>query len=224
MMPGPRFDSLFGTEILYSFVIIVCSLMVYFATRGIYELSSHKGIKYFRQAFLFFAIAYLFRSLIKFTLIVFNLSAIFDISPFIFGVSTLFLYIYFSAISVFYLLYSVMWKKWNGSSKKVYLFHALAFAIALVSIMSRGFVVHIGLNILFFLIIILMAYMAYKNSERKKHWLYAIYMLLFVFWILNIIDIVIPQFFQTIRLVIYIISVGIFLTILYKVLKKAGSS
>ena len=54
-----------SSEIIYSFVIIFCSLLVYFGTKEIYELSSHKGIKYFREAFLFFAIAYFFRFLIK---------------------------------------------------------------------------------------------------------------------------------------------------------------
>src|SRR3989339_748726 len=50
----------FMLEILYSFVIIVCSLMIYFGTKELYELSSHKGIKYFRLSFLFFAIFYYF--------------------------------------------------------------------------------------------------------------------------------------------------------------------
>ena len=29
----------FGTEIMYSFVIIICSLMIYFGTKELYELS-----------------------------------------------------------------------------------------------------------------------------------------------------------------------------------------
>ena len=61
-----------GSEIIYSFVIIVCSLMIYFATKELYELSKHKGIKYFRLSFLFFAIAYFFRSFIKIVLFYFD--------------------------------------------------------------------------------------------------------------------------------------------------------
>jgi len=38
-------------EIIYSFVIIVCSLMIYFGTKELYKLTSHKGIKYFRLSF-----------------------------------------------------------------------------------------------------------------------------------------------------------------------------
>ena len=55
----------FGTEIMYSFIIIMCSLIIYFSTREMYELSSYKGLKYFRLAFLFFAVAYFFRSFIQ---------------------------------------------------------------------------------------------------------------------------------------------------------------
>ena len=61
-----------GAELIYSFVIIACSLMVYYGTKELYELSSYKGIKYFRQAFLFFAIAYFFRYSIRFILSFFN--------------------------------------------------------------------------------------------------------------------------------------------------------
>jgi hypothetical protein len=44
-----------GTELIYSFVIMLC-VYGFLGTKQIYELSSHKGIKYFRLAFLFFAV------------------------------------------------------------------------------------------------------------------------------------------------------------------------
>lgn len=217
----------FGTEIIYSFVIIVCSLMIYFGTKELYELSSYKGIKYFRQAFLFFAIAYFFRSIIKFVLVYLGINRIFDFSPPIFGAITLFFFIYFSSIAIFYLLYSVMWRKWNGSSKKIYLFHGLAFIISMIIILSRDVRIYLGLNLLLFFFVTFIVYVAYKNSKSKKkeHTLnYVIYMLLFIFWLLNIIDILIPGFLQNLKLFIYILSSGIFLLILYKVIKKTGSS
>ena len=53
---GPM--STIGTELLYSFIIIAISLIIYFSTREIEILSSYKGIKYFRFAFMFFGIAF----------------------------------------------------------------------------------------------------------------------------------------------------------------------
>jgi len=220
----------FGTEIIYSLVIIVCSLMIYFGTNELYELSSHKGIKYFRQAFLFFALAYFFRSFIKFIIIYFNVGTILDISPrtfgFVFGQMTLIVFMYFSSMAIFYLLYSVMWKKWNGNSKKIYLFHLLAFIIALSSILFRNPFVYLGMNLLLLFFVIFTFYVSYKQSKQKrtKHNLHVIYTLLFSFWTLNVIDILIPEFFQMFQLFIYIASLIIFLIMLYKVLKKAGSN
>ena len=117
--------------------------------------------------------------------------------------------------------YHIMWKKWNNS-KKIYLFHFIAFSISILSITSRNIGIYLILNIFLFIFVAFIVYTAYKNSEKKKQSLYVIYILLFIFWILNIIDILIPSFLQTFQLFIYLISSGIFLLILYKVLKKTG--
>lgn len=215
----------FGTEILYSFIIIVCSLMIYFGTRELYNLSSHKGIKYFRMAFLFFAIAYFFRSFIKFIIQYFNIQEILEFSPQAFGPVSLFLFMYFSSMAIFYLLYSVMWRKLNGNSKKIFLFHLLAIIISIVSIASRDSWVHLGINLFLFIFVAVILYIAHKNKHQTKgHRLYTTYILLFIFWILNIIDILIPRFLHTYQLFIYLASSLIFLIILYKVIKKIGST
>jgi hypothetical protein len=214
----------FGTEIIYSFVIIVCSLMIYFGTKELYELSSYGGIKYFRKAFLFFGIAYFFRSFIKFLLSYFNIRRIIDFAPVIFGDLSLFFFMYFSSMAVFYLICSLMLKRWNNNSRKIYLFHAISLVISLIVIMLKSALVYLWLNIFILLFVIITFYISNKGQKKKKkNNLYAIYALLFVFWILNVIDILIPDFFQNVQLFIYTVSIGIFLTILYKVLKKSGS-
>jgi hypothetical protein len=215
----------FESEIIYSFVIIICSLMIYFGTKELYKLSSYKGIKYFRQAFLFFAVAYFFRSFIKFILGYFNVRQISDFAPGFFGGGlSLFLFVYFSSMAIFSLLYSIMWKKWNGNSKKIYMFHTLAFTISIISILLRNSIVYLGINLSILIFSIIILYVSYKNSPKnRKHNLYTTYILLLIFWMLNIIDILIPTFLQNTQLFIYLISSGIFLLILYKVLKRVGS-
>ncbi|MCK9568153.1 hypothetical protein M0R72_04340 [Candidatus Pacearchaeota archaeon] len=213
-----------GTELIYSFVIMLCSLMVFFGTKQIYELSSHKGIKYFRIAFLLFAAAYFFRYFIKFFLIFFNVSSIHDLSFWLLdptGKLTTFAFMYLSSISVFYLLYSVMWKKW-GNNKKIYLVHVAAILISLISIMSRDGTYLLFVNLFLFVIVSIIFYIAHKNSKKKKHTFYFVYMLLVFFWFLNILDVLIPSFFQGVQLIIYLCSISIFLTILYRVIKRAG--
>lgn len=215
----------FGTEIIYSFIIIVCSLMIYFGTKELYELSSYKGLKYFRLSFLFFAIAYFFRSFIKFLIVYFDIRRIIEISPRLFWSVTLFLFIYFSSMAIFYLLYSVMWKKWQGKSKRIYLFHILAITLAILNVFATTPLVYFASNILLFFFILIIVGVAYLNVKSKAHGhsLYVIYLLLFIFWILNILDILVPNFFGSLQLLIYLASSGIFLTILYRVIKKTGT-
>jgi hypothetical protein len=214
-----------GIELLYSFIIILCSLMIYHGTKELYDLSSHKGIKYFRQSFLFFAGAYFLRSFIKFIIMYFNIREIREFSPMFFGSVTLFLFIYLSSLAMFYLLYSIMWKKWNGNSNKIYIFHVIALLISFVSIYFNNPVIYLLLNIFLFLFILITVYLTHRNSKTKlkKNHLFVIYLLLFAFWILNVIDILIPEFLQMFQLLIYLISSGIFLLILYRVIKKSGN-
>ncbi|MBI4448101.1 hypothetical protein HY643_03915 [Candidatus Woesearchaeota archaeon] len=221
---GHFFAGGFGTELIYAFVVIVCSLMVYYGTKELYELSSHKGIKYFRQAFLFFAIAYFFRSFIKFIVFYFDVHEIFDFSPRALGPVIIFFFMYFSAMAVFYLLCSVMWKKWGDNSKKIYIFHFLAFIISLVGVLFRRIWLHVGINIFMFFLVVVIVCIAYKDSKKGKKGLnlYAIYLLLLLFWILNVIGVLIPNFLPTFQIMIYMASLGVFLMIVYKVLKKAG--
>jgi hypothetical protein len=213
-----------GTEILYSFVIIVCSLMIYFGTRELYELSSHKGIKYFRQAFLFFALAYFFRSFIKLLVFYFNVPGLYQIPRVLFSPlisqATLFLFMYFSFMAVFYLVYSLMWKNWNGN--KIFIFHVVAILMAL-AVLSRDALIYIGLNLLLFVFVLFVFIYSHNHSKNKMRKLYVIYFLLLFFWILNIIDILLPRVLIYFQLSIYLFSLVIFLIILYKTLKATGN-
>lgn len=209
-----------GGEIIYSFVIIVCSLMIYFGTRELYKLTSHKGIKYFRLSFLFFALAYFFRSFIKIILLSFDKSELINFLP-IFGSITLFVFIYFSSMAIFFLFYSVMHKKWKSKST-IYILHTIALIIATTTLLFRKPTTYLLINILLFAFIFLTVYASHRQKKKKSQNLYIIYLMLLVFWIFNILDILIPNFFQTSQLFIYLISIGIFLTIFYKVIRKTG--
>lgn len=208
-------------EILYSFVIIICSLIIYFGTKELYELSSHKGIKYFRLSFLFFALAYFFRSFIKIILFYFNINELTTFLP-VFGNITLFMFMYFSSMAIFYLLYSVIWKKWKSGST-IYLLHLTSLTIATIILLSKNQTIYFLINILLFAFIGFAVYTSCKQSKKRKHGnLYIIYLMLSIFWIFNIIDILIPNFLQIFQLFIYLASLGIFLLILYKVIKKTN--
>jgi hypothetical protein len=211
-----------GLEVFYSFIIIVCSLMIYRATKELYELSSHKGIKYFRLAFLYFAIAYFFRSFIKFFLVYFNVGTVHQIGMKTFGVATLFIFLYFSSMAIFYLLYSVMWKKFDGQKGSIIIFHFLALIVSLIIVSFRSLIVYLIVNVILLLIVLLTVGISRNQHKKKKSGLHVIYILLSVFWVLNILDILIPDAIRNFQLFIYLASTGIFLMIVYRVLRKAN--
>lgn len=223
-IPLPQITLGIGAEIIYSFVIILSSLMIYFGTKELYDLTSYKGIKYFRQAFLFFAIAYFFRFIIQFIVMSFNLQEILEIYPLALGYFALFIFMYLSSISIFYLIYSMSWKKFKEKSRMPFVFHIIAIIIALASIFFHNEIFYIGLNILLLVSAIILVGIASYNQKHKpkKNNLLTTYLLLFIFFILNVFNILVPIFLESLKLVIYLVSLGIFLTILYKVLKKSG--
>ncbi len=212
----------FGAEIIYAFVIIICCLMIYLGTKELYKLSAHEGIKYFRISFLLFALAFFFRSFIKLAFLIVKDPRIFILPPDIFQSLTTILFIYFSTIAIFYLIYSMLWKKLRKFPRAIYLMHLLAFITALIIILSKNILVYFFINIALLLFIIITITIIHRNE--KKNLLKVIYVLLSIFLFLNIIDILIPKFLEVFQLLIYLASISIFLWILHKVLTKAGSN
>ncbi|MFA5953349.1 MAG: hypothetical protein WC812_02030 [Candidatus Pacearchaeota archaeon] len=213
-----------GTEVMYSFIIILLCLIIYFGTRELYNLSEHRGIKYFRFSFLFFAIALFFRSIIKFLLIFFNNQAIvFEFTEKGFVTATALLFMYFSSLALFYLAYSLVWDKWKSKLNREYFAHISALLIAVITLLTNNVWVYIILNLLILIVGGILIYITRKKRFGKiNNFLYMIYFLLSAFWVLNMVDILVPSVFQPFQLLIYLLSILVFSLILYKVLRKAG--
>jgi hypothetical protein len=209
-----------GMEMLYAFVIIVCSLMIYYSTKELYEISKYKGIKYFRNAFLFFAVAYFIRFFIKFILFYVDKRSILSFVPRTGGSILLFIFMYASSMAIFYLFYSIMSKTWRKNGKLL-LFNLLAVAIALITVLFQIPALYLFLNLILLAFIIYGVYVNHKG-KNKGNW-HIIYSLLSVFWLLNVLDILITDVFAGMQLFIYLASIGIFLLVLYKVLRKVGT-
>lgn len=211
----------FGIEILYSFVIIVCSLMIYFSTKELYELTNHKGLKYFRLAFLFFAISYGLRALVKLMILYFGRSTI---HPGTLNHFSLGFLLYFSVMAIFFLLYSVLCKNWKHSKWRILVAQGIAILIAVITPLFRNRTYPILINMLLLALVLITVIFAYRETRNKKKGLnlLGIYVLLSFFWILNIVDIMTPNFLSKFQLFVYIVSIGVFMSILYKVLTKTG--
>ena len=160
----------------------------------------------------------------KSILVFFNIPRILEFSPKFLGPISLFLFMYFSSIAIFYLLYSVVWKKMGINSKGIYFFQILAIIIGILSVGTGNSLIHLGIQVLLLIFTLAIVLISRKTSKKKHNNLYQIYLLLFVFWILNTLDVLVPNFLQHFQILIYLVSCSIFLTILYKVVKKTGSN
>ncbi len=210
-----------SSEILYSFVIIIFSLMIYLGTKEIYNLSSDKGIGYFRDAFLFFSVAYFLRAIIKLALINFNLRPKNFEYFFLIQEISILLFMFFSSIAIFSLLQGVLVKKFKSLNTSIYSY-LFAFLISFVVFFSKVKEVYFGINLFLLLIVLFVIFYSHNYSESKDNLFYIVYILLSFFWILNILDTLIPQFLQNLQLLIYTLSTLTFSFIAYKVLRKVG--
>jgi hypothetical protein len=215
----PRPDLLLGPipwfEAVYTLIIMSSCFIIYIKTKELYELTTHTGIRYFRNAFLFLGIAYFLRFL----------TPIFRTQPFsptIFFSKGFFLVSYVSSVAVLSLLWSVLWKKYHkGFFDRMIFLHAIAVAIALVNFVFRVKLFVILFNTFLVLLAAILSYY-YRKSDRKSGFsqFHFVYLLLFIFWILNFAA---RFYFRSIStaagLTLHTLSTALFLIILYRVLK-----
>lgn len=221
MIP-PRFlmNPNFLIELVYSVVLMVSCLIIYFKTNEIYKLTSHKGIKYFRMTFLFFAASYFLRFFTKMLLLsLVILGTRPQVREFIPLTSLLLLYTSFMA--TFYLLYGLSRKRLGKNLPETTdILHVVAIVLSSIIVFLGMPIIFIAIILSFLLYLLFVGYSDYIKSKKKVlPQFYIVYFLLILFSMLNIVDILIPDVFGAIQTVIYVFSISLFLLILYKVLK-----
>ncbi|MFH1064786.1 MAG: hypothetical protein V1729_06905 [Candidatus Woesearchaeota archaeon] len=205
----------FTAELVFAVLIIVLCLMIYFRTRGIYNLTRHKGMGYFRNTFLFFAIAFLSR--LVFHLLMLS-GIVFDFHfprPLI-GPLPLLFTSYFSTIAILYLLLSLVWKKVDPKQFLI-VSHAVAISVSVLVFLFHSPYVLVIIQLFLITFTLVLAYLRVKHSKSFSR-LFAIYLLLFVGWLSNIF-ILGPRWripFDM-SVVLYLISLSMFSIIFYKV-------
>ena len=82
-------------------------------------------------------------------------------------------------------------------------------------LVTNNFLIYLGFQILILFVGVVLLY-----SDGKKTSMLIIYQLLLLFWILDIIDVFIPKFFGGLQLIISLASIGVFILVLYKIIKS----
>lgn len=205
-------------ELIFSVIVIILAMLVYFRTKEMYDLTKHKGISYFRNAFLFFALAFLFRYLFHF----FKISRfLFDlhISQKIISPVSLVFTGYLSTIAIFYLILSTLWKK-TKNKNLLFIAHATAIIISVIVAIFRTSYVLIIAQLALLVFAAVLAYVSYKSSKKHSN-IFIIHILIFIIWIFNIF-ILCPRILILpfeLRLLSQLISIIFFGIIYFKVNK-----
>jgi hypothetical protein len=211
-MPPPN-PFMIGIEVIYTTLIVVLCIAIYWRTRDLYRLSKHPGIKHFRDTFLFFGISYFASFLLQlFFLTGFTFRLMvprhFIVPLFIVPVS------YFSTLALFSLMYSVVWKHMK-SSRFLFLSNCIAIIISVL-----GFILHtpfiislVQLCILVFALILVI--MRHQLSKMR-----ILYLLIAVFWLISLFILgpnrMVPY---EAKLALQAVSLTVFVMLWYKVSK-----
>lgn len=210
-------DNKWILELLYTFIIFSICMVIVLKTDRFYRISFHNGIRYFRNAFLFFGMGFLARYFINYGFSINNIEII----------KTIFEYLIIMA--GFFLFYSLIWKKFASKEEysslfnsKIIVFHLMAVILAVLDSIWQSYNFMFFSQMIIFSYTSIIAFINYTNNSEKFKFLkfYFIGMLLVLSaWVLNFLAASFFHWNQMILINIGIINVIFFFLFLYGVIK-----
>lgn len=209
-------------RLVYMLLIVLVCFMIVVKTNRLFRLSSHQGIRYFRNAFFFYGLAFL----VRYPLGESYFLAYRIIPSFI----TKALFEFFLIMGGFSLLYSLLWKKLEtkeGSlsslfNAKIALFYALALVIVGLDYLWKTYYFMFASQIIMFGYAVGISYLVYTKGRGRQNFLklYLVVMILnLVAWLSNFAVAIFFNWNQGGVISVYILNLIIFLLLLYSVVK-----
>jgi len=212
-------------KLIYALIIVVICFLIVLKTNKLFKISLHNGIRYFRNAFFFYGLGFTIRYLLWF---LFDLDGLPAYSSF----ATL-LFEFFLVMGGFFLLYSLIWKKfesYKSPEPRSSLFNPrililYSFTIILVIIdFLWGFY-----HAMFFsqiMIFILASAISYANfiEDKGKHKFPKFYFVAMlaslIAWIMNTLADIYLGWDKIVMINVYVLNMVVFLLFLYGVIKS----
>jgi len=199
----------------YSVLIAFICLIVVIKTDRLFRISFHQGIRYFRNAFFFYGIAFILRYPLTY-------------GPYFFLIKPLFQF--FMIMAGFFLLYSLLWKKFEmskGSRSSFFnpiisVFYMITLIIIFLDYLWFTYYFMFFSQIILFGLASIISCRNYKQNGKKHKFLklyFIIMMLSFFAWVFNF---VFGTFFNwRLRWLanVYALNIIVFLVFLYGVIK-----
>lgn len=206
--------NLLAIELLYLLGILGFCLFIYFKTKEVYDLTRLSGIFFFRNTFLFFAVAYFLRLVHIFVLLFIDRpDNIFQLQLSMFLVS------FFSTMAILSLVATVFSRKIENNHEILnMLIGGIALVGSYVSFVTRSAELMIIIPTLIFIVTLVLVFV--KRSDNAITTNKITYLLLFLFWITNIFAYTLVLFPLFVRVLVYIANIVVFVSIYVRVSKR----
>lgn len=202
-------------------VAVICTIIVLKADR-LFRISLHSGIRYFRNAFFFYGIAFIIRYFLGANFLSSYVNFNHDIINSLFE--------FFLIMAGFSLFYSLLWKKFESSKMafssifnlRIVIFYFLAFMIVILDNLWGTYAFMFFSQIILFSFASVISYINYKKNGAQHKFLrfYFIAMLLNLFaWSLNALVALYLNWNKIILMNVYLLNIIIFLLFLFGVIK-----
>jgi len=209
-------------RIIYALIIALVCLLIVLRTHKIFKLSLHQGVRYFRNAFAFYGLAFVLRYLLGST---YFFTGRTTVQSDILTIAFEFLLI----MAGFSLIYSLIYKKFEGRYEsfsslfnlRFIIFYCLALVVAVLDILWSTYLFMFVLQIILFIFASAIGYSNYKKDKGKHRFLklfFLVMILNLVAWIANFAVAIFLNWLQLGVIIVSIINLVIFLAFLYSVL------
>jgi len=208
-------------EALYTLAISLICAVIVIKTDKFFRLSLHQGIRYFRNAFFFYGVAFIARY-------VFGLLSDLHFEPVYIAQM---IFEYFIVMAGFFLFYSLIWKKFESPKDmpfssllnlRILIFHVMAILIAILDYLWGSYDFMFFSQMIIFFSASIIAAVNLRKDEKKHKFLkfYFVAMLLSLgAWILNFLAEAFFEWDLAILINISAINILFFLLFLYGVIR-----
>lgn len=207
----------FIADIIFATVALVLCVLIYFKTKEVFDLTKHKGIEYFRDAFLLFGLAYLMKFLFGVfaaaePILDLDLPRRFMFHLFMFPMGI------FSTSAILFLIGSVSWGKFTFKHQKAVIIGS-SIILAFISFWFRSHFFLLAFQILLLIVgIVFVAF--FQNAKKAFSKQKLLYYSVSVLWLLNLLALAKPGFGKgPISWIVSVASIAAFAFVYYKVTK-----
>jgi len=207
-------------KLIYTIVISIICFAIVIKTDRLFRLSFHQGIRYFRNAFFFYGLAFIMRYFLG-TVYIFTSRTVLHAS------AMKVVFEFFLIMAGFSLLYSLLWKKFEPRKESISslfnarfaLFYCIALVVVILDVLWKTYTFMFLLQIVLFGSASIVSYIKSRESKRGSFLrLYFIVIFLnLIAWLANFIVASFLSWHQGGVISIYILNIIIFFLFLYGV-------